>query len=85
MLATWQNLFDGYNVLGDVWTKHPNLYLDAANSGSAFQMYDQMIQDLPNYVWFVVNTFFNSTFLIVLIASSMFVLFIPIIRRPQRW
>jgi hypothetical protein len=84
-MITWDNLFDGYNVYNDVFTAYPSLYAQASEGLSMIDLYNSIIHYLPQDVQLLFAVFFLSTKTIVLWLALIFVMFMPIIRAPQKW
>jgi len=84
-VPSWSNLFNGYNVYDDVFTNHPNMYKEASVNGSVVALYDQIVVQAPYDISMVTGIFFSSVVPIVLVAVVLYVFFMPIFKRPQRW
>lgn len=85
LMATWENLFEGYNIYSDVYDAHPNLYQEATSSGATFELYRQIVRDAPEDVSMLTAVFFSSVFLPVLLASLLFVMFGGFLTKIRVW
>ncbi len=84
-MITWANLFNGYDVYGDVFSAYPSLYTQATSNNSAYDLYHQFVVNLPSDLALVFTIFFSSIVPLVLVAALLFVFFMPLLRRAQRW
>ncbi len=83
-MTTWSNVFSGYDVYSDVFNTYTSLYANASASAGFFQFFDGFIVKLPYDVMMFFQIFYNVLPLTIL-AIMFFVLFMPLIKRPQQW
>ncbi len=83
-MTTWDNLFDGYDAVADAHAYDDHIYRDVANNGSDFN-YVQFVERLPYDLNFSFAVFHQSIVPLAVVATCLFVFFMPLFRRPQRW
>ncbi len=84
-MTTWENLFDGYDIYADVLNAYPDLYSQATTQGGIFDLYNQIIIAIPGDFRFLAGVFWNSLLLPLVFLAIFYILFMPVIKKPQQW
>jgi hypothetical protein len=84
-MTTWDNLFDGYDAVADAHAYNDHIYRDVVNNGSDLNTYIQVIDQAPKDISFIFTIFHASIVPITIVAVVIFVFFMPLFKRAQRW
>lgn len=83
-MTTWDNLLDGYDLLGRIHVGHSSMTADAWNSGLVPDYYLQSLDLIYPLFKFVFTAFVSSGVLIALFFGVWALIVTPVLRRFAR-